>query len=138
VEATDIVPQMTAAQETPQPDADTAFAVMSTTGTLTWHNAHDTEAVEQMVAEPHPGTLARHWLGPNCPLRIMASDVFAVFPHEFAVNPLAERVIRGLSDGYINQSWRGTVAVYAHTDGFAETMPRPWVERIIHLAAQDG
>jgi len=138
VEATDIVPQMTAAQETPQPDTDAAFAVMSTTGILTWHSAHDTEAVEQMVAGPHPGTLARQWLGPSCPLRIMASDVFAVFPDEFAVNPLAERVIRGLSGGYINQSWRGTVAVYAHTDGFAETMSRRWAEQITRLAAQDG
>jgi hypothetical protein len=122
------------AEEAPQPPADAAFVVMAPDGTVTWHNANAGEVVEEIVAGSYPGLLGRSWLGPGCPLRIVASDVSALYPEEFEVNPLAERVIRGLSGGYIEQPWRGLVAVYGHHDGFAEVMPREWVQRITHLA----
>jgi hypothetical protein len=117
------------------PPADAAFAVLSPDGTVTWHGVDAEKVVEETVAGAQPGALERRWLGPSCPLKVVASDVSALHPDDFAVNTLARRVIRGLSRGYIEQPWRGPVAVYAHDEGYAEVMPREWVERITRLAA---
>lgn len=116
------------------PDA-AAFVVLYPDGTSTWHTVDQGAAVEEIVAGPYPGVLARNWLGPACPLRIMASDVSALRPDKFDDNALADRVIRALSDDYISQPWFGPVAVYAHDEGFVEVMPNQWVERITRLLA---
>lgn len=116
-----------------QTPPDAAFVVLYPDGTNTWHTVEQGATVEEIVAGPYPGALGRNWLGPACPLRIMASDVSALRPDEFDENGLADRVIRGLSDDYISQPWFGPVAVYAHDEGFAEVMPNQWVERITRL-----
>lgn len=119
----------------PQPPSDAVFAVLSPDRTVTWHGADAEETVEKMVAGTQPGALERRWLGPSCPLKVMASDVFVLHPRDFPENPLARWIIQNLSRGYNLQYWRGIVALYAHDEGYPEVMPREWVERITRLAA---
>jgi len=127
---------VTSTEEEPQPPADAAFAVLSPDGTVTWHDVDAEEAVKKTVAGARPGALDRRWLGPSCPLKVMASDVSALYPNNFAENPLARWIIQNLSHGHTLQYWRGPVAVYAHDEGFPEVMPRTWVERITQLLAR--
>jgi hypothetical protein len=95
-----------------------AWAVISPDGELTWYPLNKAREVEALVGGPvAPGaldtatvTVAGIPTGRG-PLKVLASDIALLFPDDYAPNPLARTVLRALSDGRIDQPWRGAVAL---------------------------
>jgi hypothetical protein len=85
-----------------------AWAVIAPDGTLTWHPATATPTVEETVGGRH-GALDKATI--TGPLRLLASDVAAVFPGDYPENPVARDVLLVMSAGRIRQQWRGHVAI---------------------------
>jgi hypothetical protein len=92
------------------------YAVITPDGTLTWQPLTAGAAVEALVGGRHgaldQATVAGHGVWPGRgPLKVIASDVFALFPADYPDNPVAAAVIAALSGGRLTASWRGTVAL---------------------------
>jgi len=120
-----------------------AYAVITPAGELSWHTLADTAVVEAMVGGAvAPGALttahvAAARIPGRGPLRVLASDIAQLFPGQYDPNPVAETVLRALSDGRVSQTWCGTVALveYAADPRTGEVLwpgemsPR-WVEMV--------
>jgi len=98
--------------------APRAWAVITPSGELAWYPLRATAEVEALVGGPvAPGaldtaTVTIAGIPPGRgPLKVLASDIAAVFPDQYEANPLARTVLRALSGGRIDQPWRGTIAL---------------------------
>lgn len=98
--------------------ASVAWAVISPPGELTWHPLNQERNVRAMVGGKvapdalDTATVALHGIPDGCgPLKVLASDIAAVFPEDYPPNPLAQKMLTELSGGRITQRWRGHVAL---------------------------
>jgi hypothetical protein len=95
-----------------------AYAVITPDGELSWYPLNRSAEVEALVGGPvAPGALDTVTVAParipgRGPLKCITSDIGALFPDDYPVNPLAGRVLMILSGGrYDPASWHGTVAL---------------------------
>jgi len=94
-----------------------AYAVITPDGELSWYPLNRAAEVEAMVGGTvAPGALATVTVASaripgRGPLKAVASDVGALFPDAYPLNPLAGLVLADLSGGRHVQAWHGTVAL---------------------------
>jgi hypothetical protein len=120
-----------------------AYAVITPAGELSWYPLERVRDVETMVGGPvAPGALATVTVAAaripgRGPLKVLASDIALLFTNDYEPNPLAEMVLRELSDSHLRQPWRGAVALVEYQADPAtgevlwpgEMSPR-WVEMV--------
>lgn len=94
-----------------------AYALITPGGELSWYPPGAASAVESMVSGTFaPSALDTATVAParvpgRGPLKVIASDIGLLFPERFEPNPLAGAVLRILSAGWLDQEWRGSVAI---------------------------
>jgi len=94
-----------------------AYAVITPDGELSWYPLNRSAEVEAMVGGTvAPGALDTVTVAParipgRGPLKCLASDVGALFPSDYPVNPVAGLVLAELSGGRRVQEWHGAVAL---------------------------
>ena len=116
-----------------------AYAVITPAGELSWYPLERVRDVEAMVGGPvAPGALATVTVSNTRgrgPLKCLASDIGALFPTDYPINPVAGLVLIALSQGRLDQAWHGSVALveYEADPGTGEVlwpgeMSPPWVD----------
>jgi len=127
-----------------------AYAVITPAGELLWYPLNKAAEVEALVGGTvAPGALDTVTVAParipgRGPLKAVTSDIGALFPADYPLNPLAGLVLAVLSGGHRNQEWHGTVALteYAFDPATREVLwpgemsPR-WVD-MVNAAVRDA
>jgi hypothetical protein len=94
-----------------------AYAVITPAGELSWYPLDRAADVEAMVGGPvAPGalatvTVANTRIPGRGPLKVLASDIGALFTADYPINPVAGLVLIALSQGRLDQAWHGSVAL---------------------------
>lgn len=95
-----------------------AYAVITPDGELSWYPLGAAATVERLVGGTvAPGALATvtvttAGIPAGCgPLKVIASDIGALFPADYPLNPVAGLMLTALSGGRYVQKWHGTVAL---------------------------